>query len=62
VSAGEPLQVRVEIDREASPISGRIAVDGSAERAFAGWTELCAAIDAAIAFDRRRHPTEGGFR
>jgi hypothetical protein len=56
----EPLRVSVEIDRDVSPISGRIAVDGASGRSFAGWTELCAAIDAALVFDRARHTTKEG--
>jgi hypothetical protein len=58
--SAEPLQVRVEIDRGVLPISGRIAVEGVREEGFAGWTELCAALDAALARDRARHATEEG--
>lgn len=58
----EPLQVRVEIDRDVAPISGRIAVDGASQQPFTGWTELCAALDAALARDRARHPTKEGSR
>lgn len=56
----EPFRVCVEIERDVMPISGRIAVEGAAERPFSGWTELCAALDAALAGDRARHPTEEG--
>jgi hypothetical protein len=54
----EPFRACVEIDRDVTPISGRIAVVGDAERPFSGWTELCAALDAALAGDRARHATD----
>jgi hypothetical protein len=56
----EPFRARVEIDRGVTPISGRIAAEGAAERPFSGWTELCAALDAALAGDRATHATDEG--
>ncbi|MGZ4181524.1 MAG: hypothetical protein ACXVUL_12695 [Solirubrobacteraceae bacterium] len=56
-----PLVLRVEIDRDTSPISGRIGVDAASEP-FAGWTELCAAVAAAVASDRGAQCNEGGDR
>jgi hypothetical protein len=54
VSIAEPLLLRVEVDREARPVSGRVASDDGALRAFAGWTELFAALQAAIADDEAK--------
>lgn len=53
VSAGEPLQVRIDVDRETKPISGEVRLDGVATRPFAGWTELFVALEAAITDARR---------
>jgi hypothetical protein len=58
--SAEPFRACVEIDPDVTPISGRIVVVGDAERAFSGWTELCAALDAALAGDRARHATDEG--
>jgi hypothetical protein len=49
VSASEPLHVRVEVDRESTPISGEVHLDGVEPRSFAGWTELVIAIEGAMA-------------
>jgi hypothetical protein len=58
MSAGEALQLCVEIDRDASPVSGRVAAGHGAERrAFIGWTELFAALQAAIADDHHKEGT-----
>jgi hypothetical protein len=48
VPTGEPLQVRIDVDREIVPISGEVRLDGVATRPFAGWTELFVALEAAI--------------
>jgi hypothetical protein len=46
--SAEPLQLRIEVDRDRKPITGRVHTDGQPARCFAGWTELFAALDAAI--------------
>jgi hypothetical protein len=51
VSRTEPLLLRVEIDRDVSPISGRVVSDLGPERPFAGWTELFAALDTSVTTD-----------
>jgi hypothetical protein len=56
----EPFRVRLEIERDVVPISGSIAVEGAVDRRFSGWTELCAALDAALAGDRARHSHDEG--
>jgi hypothetical protein len=49
VSTGELLRFQVDVDRDSAPISGSIRPDGGSARAFAGWTELFAALETAIA-------------
>lgn len=51
VLRSEPLQLCVEVDRDVSPVTGRVAVACGPERRFAGWTELFSALQAAIAGD-----------
>jgi hypothetical protein len=47
----EPLRLSIAVDRGASPVTGRLIAGGGAERSFAGWTELFAALQVAIAAD-----------
>jgi hypothetical protein len=49
MSSGQSLRIEVEIDVETSPVSGRCGQEGGSSRPFTGWTELFAALDAAVA-------------
>lgn len=61
MSATEPLRLCVDVDRRVSPVSGRVTAPGASELAFAGWTELFAALQAAIAQDQEEPiPTTRG--
>jgi hypothetical protein len=51
MSIEEPLRLSIAVDRGSVPVSGRLTAGGGAERAFQGWTELFAALQAAIAGD-----------
>jgi hypothetical protein len=61
VSASQQLHLRVAVDRDASPISGQVTAGKSPTRSFAGWTELFAALQAAIADhpDKEAQDAEG---
>ncbi len=48
MSAGQSLRIEVEIEIETAPVSGRCCQEGGASRLFTGWTELFAALDAAV--------------
>jgi hypothetical protein len=48
----EPLRMCIAVDRAAAPVGGRVIADRGWERAFTGWTELFAAIQAVIADDK----------
>jgi hypothetical protein len=58
VSRSESLQLRVEVERGISPISGLVALERGPERPFAGWTELFAALEAAVADDQEKEKTD----
>lgn len=47
--ATEPLCLRIEFDPGTTPVSGRLAAGVGAPSTFSGWTELFAALQAAIA-------------
>jgi hypothetical protein len=51
VPAAEPIRLRVEVDRDLTPVTGRVVAEDRRERPFAGWTELFAALEALIADD-----------
>ena len=42
------LQIGIEIDLGASPISGRFCAEGNPQQPFTGWTELFSALDKAL--------------
>jgi hypothetical protein len=52
VSTGDPLRLSIDVVRSVTPVSGTVATAGGAARAFAGWTELFAALQAIIVNDR----------
>jgi hypothetical protein len=58
MSNTEPLRMCIAVDRGAAPVRGRVIADRGAERAFTGWTELFAALEAVIADDNEN----GGAR
>lgn len=49
MTSGQSLRIEVEIDIETSPVSGRCCQEQGPPRSFTGWTELFAALDAAVA-------------
>ena len=49
MASGQSLRIEVEVDIETSPVSGRCGQEGGSSRLFTGWTELFAALDAAVA-------------
>lgn len=49
MSSGQSLRIVVEIDIETSPVSGGCCQEAGPARPFTGWTELFAALDAAVA-------------
>jgi hypothetical protein len=49
VANTERLRLRVDVDREASPITGHVATGTGPDRAFVGWTELFAVLQAVVA-------------
>jgi hypothetical protein len=51
MSTTEPLRMRIDMDRGSAPVTGSVTADRGSERAFAGWTELFAALQAVIADD-----------
>jgi hypothetical protein len=53
VSSGEFMRFEIEIRASGPAIAGRWWSPGERPRPFTGWTELFAALDAAIS-DRRR--------
>jgi hypothetical protein len=50
----EPLRVSIAIDCGVAPVSGRVIAGGGDEQAFEGWTELFAALQAAVTGDERK--------
>lgn len=54
VSTTDPLRMSIAVDRGAVPVSGRVVPEDGAERDFTGWTELFAALRAAVEDDERR--------
>jgi hypothetical protein len=48
VNAREPLRVSLEFAPGAEPASGTVRAPGRPDRAFAGWTELFAALEATL--------------
>jgi hypothetical protein len=44
----DPLLVRIALDRDADPVSGRVSAGDGPVRGFAGWTELFAALQDAV--------------
>jgi hypothetical protein len=56
----ERLRLRVDVEPDASPISGYVAAGSGPEQAFVGWTELFAVLQALIAgHDDGSAPTPG---
>jgi hypothetical protein len=56
----DPLALRIDVDRDADPVSGRVSAGDGPGRSFAGWTELFAALqDAVIADQATRRPVTG---
>ena len=47
-SPPQPLSLQVEFDHDTTPVSGRIKDGAGAALAFVGWTELFAALRAAV--------------
>lgn len=45
----EPVRVVLELERQASTISGTVAVDGAPKRGFFGWLELIDKLERAAA-------------
>jgi hypothetical protein len=58
MATSEPLRLSIALDRGVSPVSGRLTAGDCAERGFAGWTELFAALQAAIAADRHEEEAD----
>jgi hypothetical protein len=58
----DPLPLRIDVDRDADPVSGRVWAGDGPERSFAGWTELFAALQDAVANHEEpcRRTTEAG--
>ena len=53
----ERLRLRVDVDRDASPITGHVATGRGPDRSFVGWTELFAVLQAVVAErDDNREP------
>jgi hypothetical protein len=68
MSTDERIVLRLEVDREADPITGTLAQPGHAERPFIGWLALTNEIEsiraAAVAAGPRSDvddQTAGGF-
>jgi hypothetical protein len=53
-----PIELRVQVERDSSPISGRVALQPGADRPFAGWTELFAALEAAVRAEREKEGSD----
>ncbi|HEY7630571.1 MAG TPA: hypothetical protein VH817_07720 [Thermoleophilaceae bacterium] len=49
MGTNEPLRLAIAVDRDVTPVSGLVTTPDGPERPFAGWTELFAALQAAIA-------------
>jgi hypothetical protein len=49
--------LRVDLDLDAEPITGRVAVDGDEPLAFTGYTGLIAALESIRAGDREDVPS-----
>ena len=58
MSTAEPLRLSIDVDRGASPVRGCVAAEGGSARAFAGWTELFAALLAAIDADQTEEESD----
>lgn len=52
VRSGEPLRFQIEIQTTGPTITGRWSLEGRSPRTFTGWTELFAALDAAVSGER----------
>jgi hypothetical protein len=48
----DPLALRIDVDRDADPVRGRVWAGDGPGRGFAGWTELFAALQDAVIADR----------
>lgn len=56
----DPLALRIDVERDADPVSGCVSAGDGPERRFAGWTELFAALQDAVVADRAvRGPVAG---
>jgi hypothetical protein len=44
----DPLLLRIDVDCDADPVSGRVSAGDGPVRGFAGWTELFAALQDAV--------------
>lgn len=56
----DPLPLRIDVERDVDPVSGRVAAGDGPVRTFAGWTELFAALHDAVLADRAaRRPRAG---
>jgi hypothetical protein len=51
----DPLLVRIDLDRDADPVSGCLSSGDGPVRGFAGWTELFSALQDAVTADRAAH-------
>jgi hypothetical protein len=49
-----PLQIVIDVDADAVPISGLVRAPGDAPRPFTGWTGLFAALRAVAGEDQPR--------
>jgi hypothetical protein len=49
-----PLQIVIDVEAGAVPISGQVRVEGDAPRPFTGWTGLFAALRAMAGEDQPR--------
>ena len=68
MSTDEPIVLRLEVDRDADPITGRLTQPGHAERPFTGWLALTNEIESIRAAPPAAGPpsdvedqTAGGF-
>ena len=50
------VNLTLEIERDADPISGHVTGPQGREREFCGWTALAATIDTALEMDIDRYP------
>jgi hypothetical protein len=53
----DPFPLRIDVDRDVDPVSGRVSAGDGPVRSFAGWTELFAALQDAVNSEQPTPPT-----